>query len=148
MAGRRAVAGPGSSVGRGRRGPRTLVLDSEGLSAGAAGDPRVRQFLERAWAADAAVVVSAITLAETLRGRPADAPVHRLLTDVTVTAVSARIAADAGALLGRTGRRDTVDAVVAVTAADADGPVVLLTSDPTDLTALTESWPQITVARV
>ncbi len=47
----------------------------------------------------------------------------------------------AGGLLGAAGvpGSATIDAVVAATALTAPGPVVLLTSDPTDLTRLTRS---------
>jgi predicted nucleic acid-binding protein len=51
----------------------TLVLDCEGLSKLAAGDQRTRAFLESARERGARVVVSAITLAEALRGGSRDA---------------------------------------------------------------------------
>lgn len=105
-----------------RRGLRPLVLpdavllDSEGLSAAAAGSPRVRAELALAERLGAAIHVSAVTLAETLRGGPRDARVHSLLKGVVSQPVTPGVGRAAGELPGRTGRADTVDAIVAVTA--------------------------------
>lgn len=119
----------------------TLVLDSEGLSKLAAGDARVRGFLETARARRARVVVSAITLTEVLRGGARDATVHRVISRITVMPVSAEIARAAGELPGKTGlsgHRCAIDAVVAATALGLERPVVLLTSDPDDVARLVE----------
>jgi predicted nucleic acid-binding protein len=127
---RRAVAAGG-----------TLVLDSEGLAKLAAGDQRVRAFLESARERRARVTVSAITLPEVLRGGPRDASIHRVLSRITVQPVSAEVGRRAGELLGTTGltgHRCAIDAVVAATALGVARPVVLLTSDPDDLNKLVE----------
>jgi len=119
----------------------TLVLDSEGLSKLAAGDVRARAHLETALARRARVAVSAITLTEVLRGGPRDAAVHRVLSRITVVPVSPEIARRAGELLGAaglSGHRCAIDAVVAATALELERPVVLLTSDPDDLSRLVE----------
>ncbi len=119
----------------------TLVLDSEGLSKLAEGDQRTRAHLESARERGAGVFVSAITLAEVLRGGSRDAVIHRVLSRITVTEVSAEIGRHAGELLGATGlsgHRCAIDAVVAATALRAVRPVVLLTSDPDDLSRLAE----------
>jgi len=116
MAGRRVAGG-------------TLVLDGEGLSKLAASDARVRGYLDSARARDARVAVSAVTLAEVLRGGPRDAAVHRVLARIAVVPVTATIARRAGELLGITGlsgHRCAIDAVVAATALDLERPVVLL----------------------
>lgn len=129
MAGRRVAVGG------------TLVLDSEGLSKLAAGDPGARAHLETALARRARVAVSAITLTEVLRGGPRDAAVHRVLSRITVVPVSPEIARRAGELLGATGlssHRCAIDAVVAATALELERPVVLLTSDPDDMSRLVE----------
>jgi predicted nucleic acid-binding protein len=129
MAGRRIAAGG------------TLVLDSEGLSKLAAGDARTRGYLDSARARGARVAVSAITLTEALGGGPRDAAVHRVLSRITVVPVSPEIARRAGELLGTTGlsgHRCAIDAVVAATALELERPVVLLTSDPDDLSKLVE----------
>ena len=119
----------------------TLVLDSEGLSKLAAGDSRARAHLETALARRARVAVSAITLTEVLRGGPRDAAVHRVLSRITVVPVSPEVARRAGELLGATGlssHRCAIDAVVAATALGLERPVVLLTSDPDDMSRLVE----------
>ena len=129
MAGRRIAAGG------------TLVLDSEGLFKLAVGDARARGYFDSARERGAQVAVSAITLTEALRGGPRDAAVHRVLSRITVVPVTAAIARRAGELLGATGlsgHRCAIDAVVAVTALEMGRPVVLLTSDPDDLTKLAE----------
>jgi predicted nucleic acid-binding protein len=127
---RRRIAGGG-----------TLVLDSEGLAKLAAGDARVHARLDIARSRGARVAASAITLTEVLRGGPRDAPVHQVLSKITVVPVTAGLARRAGELLGGaglTGHRCAIDAVVAVTALDQARPVVLLTSDPDDLNRLVE----------
>lgn len=119
----------------------TLVLDSEGLSKLAAGEERTRASLETARERGARVVVSAITLAEVLRGSPRDAAVHRVLSRITVVPVSREIGRRAGELLGTTGlsgHRCAIDAVVAATALETARPTLLLTSDPDDLSKLVE----------
>jgi predicted nucleic acid-binding protein len=128
MAGRRVAGG-------------TLVLDAEGLSKLAAGDARVRGYLDGARARGARVAVSAVTLTEALRGGPRDAAVHRVLARITIVPVTAAIARRAGELLGTTGlsgHRCAIDAVVAATALNLERPVVLLSSDPDDMNQLVE----------
>lgn len=129
MAGRRVAAGG------------TLVLDSEGLSKIAAGDPRARAYFETARARRARIVVSAITLTEVLRGGSRDASLHRVLSRIVLAPVTPELGRAAGELLGATGlsgHRCAIDAVVAVTAVESARPVVLLTSDPDDMNRLVE----------
>jgi predicted nucleic acid-binding protein len=119
----------------------TLVLDSEGLVKLAAGDARARAHLQAAVTRRARVAASAITLTEVLRGGPRDAAVHRVLSRITIMPVTAQIARRGGELLeltGLPGNRCAIDAVVAVTALDQERPVLLLTSDPDDLSRLVE----------
>jgi predicted nucleic acid-binding protein len=119
----------------------TLVLDSEGLSKLAAGDARVRAYLEVARDRGASVVVSAITLTEVLRGGARDALVHRVLTRVSRVPVTEEIAQRAGELLGETGlsgHRCAIDAIVAATTLALTRPAVLLTSDPDDMSRFLE----------
>lgn len=118
-----------------------LVLDSEGLTKLAGGNPRVRAFVAAAWDSQASVVVSAITLTEVLRGGARDAAVHRVLARTIVQPVTPAIARNAGELLGATGlggHRCAIDAVVAATTLALPRPVTLLTSDPDDLSRLVE----------
>jgi predicted nucleic acid-binding protein len=129
----------------------TLVLDSEGLSKLAAGDGRARSYLETAMARRARVAVSAITLTEVLRGGRRDTTVHRVLSRVTLLSVTPEIARRAGELLGQTGlsgHRCAIDAVIAATALGLERPVVLLTSDPDDMSALAEEPEQPKARRV
>jgi predicted nucleic acid-binding protein len=117
------------------------VLDSEGLSKLAAGDPRARAQLGAARRRRARVSVSAITLTEVLRGVARDAAVHRVLARLTVLPVTPEVARTAGELLGATGMSGhgcAIDAVVAATALQQARPVVLLTSDLDDLSRLVE----------
>lgn len=94
------------------------------------------------------LVVNAVTLTETLRGGGRDARIHLLTRHAHVDAIDAELAADAGRLLGKTKRSDTVDALVATTAIRLGQPVTILTSDPTDLQALTADHNLIRVITV
>jgi hypothetical protein len=51
-------------------------------------------------------------------------------------------------LLGRTGRADTVDAIVAVTALGLGQRVRILTSDPDDLRVLTAEMDRVSVVTI
>jgi predicted nucleic acid-binding protein len=140
-------------VGRRRRRPvtpegGTLLLDSEGLSKAAQGDLDVIGTVGAAEARDLEIAVSAVTLAEVLRGGRRDASVHALLRFCRVSPVSAEIGREAGELLGRTGRKDTIDAIVAATAATLPTPVRILTSDQNDLGGLTEGMAEVLVEAV
>jgi predicted nucleic acid-binding protein len=107
--------------------------------------------LESTLARRARVAVSAITLTEVLRGGPRDAAVHRVLSRITVVPVNPEIARSAGELLGATGlsgHRCAIDAVVATTALGLERPVLLLTSDPGDLTRLVEEPEQPKARRI
>jgi predicted nucleic acid-binding protein len=128
----------------------TLVLDAEGVAKAAANDQRVLAHLAVALRRQARVVVSTVTLAEILRGSPRDAPVHRVLNRVSHEPVTEHLGRAAGALLGTTRLPGTatVDAVVAATALDQPGPVLILTSDPGDLRTLTQARDDIAVAHV
>ena len=127
---------------RGRRGlGGTLVLDAEGLRKLADGNPRAVSFAKDAYVANAIVLTVASALTEVLRGGPRDAPVHRILKDVSVVPVGPEEGRAAGELLGRTGlsgHRCALDALLAVVALAQPRPVVVLTSDTDDLQRLTD----------
>jgi predicted nucleic acid-binding protein len=131
-----------------RRTYRALILDSDGISKAARGDRATGVALAAARRVRIPVVVSAVTLAEVLRGHPRDAAVYLLLKGCRVEPVSTAVGRAAGELLGRTGRKDTVDAVVVATAATLPAPVLVLTSDPSDLGALTADLPGIDVEAI
>jgi predicted nucleic acid-binding protein len=124
------------------------VLDAGAVSAGAGGDPRVRAELAVAEEIGAGVHVSSVTLAEVLRGHGRDARVHALLAAVEQHPVTPDVGRAVGELLGRTGRDDTIDAIVAVTANALAKPTRLLTGDLDDMRALTDEMAAVTVMRV
>lgn len=119
----------------------SVILDSQGLVKLAMGDFRARAFVRDAIARKAEVVTAATTLAEVLRGRPADAAIHHALARVSVLPITEGDGRAAGELLGRVGldgHRCALDALLAVIALAQPRPAVLLTSDPADLAQLTD----------
>jgi predicted nucleic acid-binding protein len=119
----------------------TLVLDAEGLAELATGNVLAVSLARDTYEAGADVVTSASTLAEVLRGGARDAPVHRVLSKITVVPVGHQQGRAAGELLGLTGlsgHRCALDALLAVVALGQPRPVVLLTSDADDMRRLTE----------
>jgi predicted nucleic acid-binding protein len=96
----------------------------------------------------AGVHVSSVTLAEVLRGHRRDTRVHALLAAVEQHPVSPQLGRAAGELLGRTGRDDTIDSIVAVTASALASPTRLLTGDVDDLRALTTEMATVTVVPI
>jgi hypothetical protein len=125
-----------------------LVLDAQGLSRAAAGDPRAAAWVARARELRLPLVVNAVTLTETIRGGGRDAAVHLLTRNAHLDEVDAGFAAEAGRLLGRGRRDDTVDALVATSAVRLDRPVTVLTSDPDDLAALTADHPYVNIVSI
>jgi predicted nucleic acid-binding protein len=113
-----------------------LVFDSGGLSAIASDEEVAHQVLRRAVASGASVVVPTIAIAESTWGGPSDAEINRFLKSVDVIApLDEAIARAAGRLRYVTRVRDVADAVVVATA-DAVPSSAILTSDPSDLRAL------------
>lgn len=92
--------------------------------------------------------MNAVTLIETIRGGGRDARVHLLTKNAHVDAVEAGFASEAGRLLGRTGRSDAVDALVATTAIRLNQPTTILSSDPRDLQSLTAEHPLVRVVPI
>lgn len=118
-----------------------LVLDSEGVTKAASGEPTVQAWLERARELDADVVIPAVTLTEVVRGTPRDARVNRVVKAADVCPIEEPLARVAGQLLGAAGSDSTIDALVAATALAATERqggerCVVLTSDPDDLKRL------------
>lgn len=129
----------------------TLFLDSEGLSKLARGDARVQAYARAARERGIAVSLSAVTLAEVLRGNAQDAAVHFALRRVEILPADTEIGRRAGELLGTRGlpgHQHAIDAMVAATAMSLPRPVMLLTSDPKDLAKLTEEPGRPTRQRV
>jgi hypothetical protein len=101
-----------------------------------------------AWQFGVAVHVSAVTLTETLRGSPRDARIHALLKAVREEPVTPDQGRAAGELLGKTGRADTVDAIVAISAVGLGQNVRILTCDVGDLNALTADMKNVSVVPI
>lgn len=116
----------------------TLVLDAGAISSLAAQRARLQALLQRGqWPAQ----VPAVVLTEVLAGdHRRDFHANRLLRTCQVREVGETHAREAARLRTATGRAGTISAVDAVVAAYAgDAPdAVVLTSDPTDLRALSE----------
>lgn len=113
------------------------MLDNEGLSRAATDrDTYIR--LHAAHTDGRRVVTSAAILAEALRGTPRDAGVHRVLNGIVVQPVTRLIGEHAGKLIGaaRLGSGQAVDAILVATALAEAGPVIIVTSDLDDITAL------------
>lgn len=130
-----------------------LVLDAEGVSKAAADDPSVQAWLERARELDADVVLSAVTLAEVVRGVARDAGHNRVVKAADVWPADEPLARRAGRLLGRAASDATVDALVAATALavrdrNDSARCIVLTSDPDDLAALLSEEPGVRVVPV
>jgi predicted nucleic acid-binding protein len=128
--------------------PDGIVLDSGAISAALDGAFSVRAELTVAEQIGIPVHVSAVTLTEVMRGHRRDMLVRSLLRRVNHEPVTAEIGQAAGELLGRTGRSDTVDAIVAVTAERAGKRVRLLTGDADDLLALTDAMSGVVVVAI
>jgi predicted nucleic acid-binding protein len=123
-----------------------LILDSGALIGWSRGDPRVRAQLREAMARHVVVHVPVVVLTETLRGGPRDAAVNRVLKATGSAATEPGTGRLAGVLLGRTGGRNTADALVAAECTAVPGSV-LLTSDPDDLGRLLVDEP-VDVVRI
>jgi len=115
-----------------------LVLDSGAVIALARNDARARSVLQAAWEAGANVSIPVAVLAETVRGRPDDAPANRIVKAVgDFIEVTAQDGHRAGHLLGDTGMSSTIDAIV-IACTDRTGGGALLTGDAGDLQRLAE----------
>ena len=114
-----------------------LILDSGAVIALAAGQARARQFVERALRDRLLIVVPAAVVAETTRGGARDAPVNRILHAVhEIPPITEAGAREAGRLLATANIPNaTIDALI-VAEAVLHGPSVILTGDPSDISAL------------
>ena len=123
-----------------------VVLDSGAVIALSRGDSRARAVIARSVRDRDYVVVPAVVVAETTRGRSTDAVVNRVLKAIdAVPPATEPVARTAGRLLGRTRRTtSTVDALIAAEAA-LNPPAVVVTSDVHDLRALLDGVPGTTV---
>lgn len=132
----------------GSQTPRRLILDSGAVIALSRGEQRARAFLARAVELGAPIDVPVVVVAETVRGGPRDAAVHRVLKAVdSIPVATAAIGRAAGRLLGIAKSSATVDALVVAQAAAAGGAHIL-TGDPGDLEPLAEPHPEVWIQRL
>ena len=126
-----------------RQAPQRLILDSGAVIALARGEQRARAFLARALELRVPVEVPVVVVAETVRGGPRDAPVHRVLKAVgSVPEAQEAHGRTAGRLLGTARSSNTVDALVVAQAVEAGGAHVL-TGDREDLERLAMPHPEV-----
>ena len=126
--------------------PQRLILDSGAVIALSRGESRARAVLTLALELGLDVRIPVAVLEETLRGNPRDAPVHRIRNTVDVFPTEETAARLAGALLGRTGGTNTVDALVTAEAIITSADV--LTSDARDLRALLGDHRGVTIVQI
>jgi len=121
---------------------RTVLLDAEAVSRLVDRSPQMQAWATVVRKRKARLHLSAVTLAEVSTGAPRDAGIHRAVNGMALHAVTPEIGYAAGEMRARVRSRKqrdlTVDAIVAATAAALPGPAVVVTSDPSDLTALLE----------
>lgn len=118
---------------------RTIALDREGLSRAVRRERTVTDWLSTALSDDITVLTSAATLVEAMHPKINRPALEWTLSRIVVSPVTEEIARSASALLARNrlhGHRHAIDAILCATALAADGPTVVLTSDPKDLEAL------------
>lgn len=133
---------------RDRQAPQRLILDSGAVIALSRGERRARAFLARALELRTPVEIPVVVVAETLRGGPRDAPVHRVLKAAgSVPDTRERHGRTAGRLLGTTSSTATADALVVAQAVEAGGAQVL-TGDEEDLRRLAGDHPEVWIQRL
>lgn len=118
----------------------SVVLDATAVTVASDDRSEVRRLLRR-WHEDGVdLIVTAATLTEVLRGHPRDALIHRLLASLQVQVIDQQLGRAAGERIGRTQVRGnaTLDALVAEVASALPRPVVVLTADYDDITALVD----------
>ena len=126
-----------------RQAPQRLILDSGAVIALARGDQRARAFLARALELGVQVEIPVVVVAETIRGGPRDAPVHRVLKAVGSVPVAREAhGRTAGRLLGAARSTGTVDALVVAQAVEGGGAHIL-TGDREDLEGLAAPHPEV-----
>ena len=112
-----------------------LILDSGAIIAAARGNQQVRRTIMAARRLGAQIIIPPVVLTQTLRGGTRDAAVLKVLRYGFVTFVGARLALQAGELLGAAALDDAAGAQIMAEALRG-GPCVLLTSDPDDMRTL------------
>jgi predicted nucleic acid-binding protein len=92
---------------------------------------------------DTLIEIPVVVVAETIRGGPRDAPIHRILKAVgSVPETREAHGRTAGRLLGVARSASTIDALVVAHAVEAGGGQIL-TGDPDDLAPLAAPHPEV-----
>jgi predicted nucleic acid-binding protein len=92
----------------------------------------------------ASIEIPVVVVAETLRGGPRDAPVHRVLKAVgSIPDAREAHGRAAGRLLGMARSAHAVDALVVAQAVESGGAAYILTGDPEDLERLAALHPEV-----
>lgn len=118
----------------------SIVLDAEGLSRAVLRDRKVWSWLSTAATNDIPVYASTVTLVETIHPKIRRSALRWTLSRIVLDEVTETVAHRAGELLasaGLHGHRYAIDAMVCATALSHEGPVAVLTSDPSDIATLT-----------
>lgn len=108
------------------------ILDAGALIALDRGDRNTWALIAEVVRTGQRPVVPAPVIAQAWRGAPRQARLARVLAGTEQLAVDGPLSRRAGALLGRAGTSDVLDALAALVAADRPGWEVL-TSDPDDI---------------
>jgi predicted nucleic acid-binding protein len=123
-----------------------LVLDTGALIAVERYERSMWAILAEARERGTATIVPATVLAQAWRGGPRSAPIARLLEACTVEQLDEQRAKRVGVRLGARGMGDVVDAHVACCASDHRAAVA--TSDPDDISALSEPGATIPLIQI
>lgn len=127
---------------------RPLILDAGAVIALTRGEHVARQVVRRANASGVEVLLPVVVVAETYRGRPSDARMHRAMEVVDqVPPATEAIGRIAGSLLGAAGSAETIDALV-VAEAVARGGGRVLTGDARDLARLASPHPEVVIEAI
>jgi hypothetical protein len=113
-----------------------LVLDAGALIAIDRNDRDMLSRVRRAWCSGEPAVTNPMAIAQVWRDGKRQATLAKALRDVEVRTITADDGRRAGELLGAAGRKDAVDATVALLAESGDQ---LYTSDPGDLRTLCQT---------
>jgi predicted nucleic acid-binding protein len=131
-----------------RRQTQRLILDSGAVIALARHEQPARAFVARALELGAEVEVPVVVVAETVRGGPRDAPVHRVLKAIgSVPDTREAHGRTAGRLLGTAQSNATVDALVVAQAVEAGGARIL-TGDPEDLERMARPHSEVSIQKL
>jgi len=115
----------------------SLILDAGALVAVERGDRDIVALVKRERLAERAPLTHGGVIAQVWRGGVGrQALLARFLAGLDVEALDISLGKRAGALLGRSGGADAIDAAIVCLAGDGDE---ILTSDPNDLRALAEA---------